>query len=222
MVQYKVVVAVEGMSLPNGRIETQFSYENDTAPCTVEDAAAGLFEKASEKVVPLGLVAGLPEGWQAYADGFNVVHLCNGLGDFEGRKHHILSKNIPIIFPDGLEVTCRPVVDPPPHVRDTRGLLLRVVHFFRRARCHRCFYYDIGSAQEWRDRVTHVFGGTSGGDDGLLVERMWHNVMQMESDRYRIPDIPRGMFGYCAKKGVGLHGMLRACRHYRLRKEENR
>jgi hypothetical protein len=200
--QYKVkVIAVGGPN--NGKSERIFTTPDILAPSTKE--AAHQYEVAAASRLPLGDVEGVPIVINGFGNVFALI---------DGREAQLSPNVEQYVEGVGLrrehyKLTCELVREPQKRL-DDRGLRLRLWHWLRGARCGNCFYFDVATAHEWRDRVTHKYS------DGQY-DKMWHDVTKLSAEQHYVPDMVKGEFGFCAAKGVGLSGTLPACKRYKRR-----
>jgi hypothetical protein len=232
---YNVKVIAEPHAIKGEAQERVFELPEIFAPSTIE--VEDQFEKAGLERRRIGDIVGLP----VFINGFGnlFVRTPPADGDVErgcsltirqrydsrnsvagpiadGLVELMLSRNVEQ-FAEGYEIRCE-IVREASRRRDDRPWWLRVIHWFRGARCHKCAHFDTKTAFEWRDRVTHTFAGISGGSDGVLNERMNHDIVKISAEQHDVADIPAGEFGWCAKKHIGLSGILPACRLYKKRR----
>jgi len=233
---YNVKVIAEPLGTTGDAQERVFEIPDIFAPSTIE--LENQFEKAGHERRVIGDIVGLP----VLVNGFGNLFVrtppldgdvergcslgirqkydnCNSIAGpiADGLVELMLSRNVPQLAGE-YQIRCE-IVRGADKRRDDRSWWLRVIHWFRGARCYRCASFDVKTAFEWRDRVTHTFAGISGGSDGVLNERMNHDIVKISAEQHDVPDIPSGEFGWCAKKHIGLAGVLPACRLYRKRRE---
>jgi len=93
----------------------------------------------------------------------------------------------------------------------------RIANLLLLRRCGRCRYFDRDGAREWRSKVTHAFGGISGGINVGMSESMNDDIVKIEAANHRAPDFQRGEMGYCPKQDCGLSASLMACGAFKRR-----
>lgn len=147
------------------------------------------------------IVVGVVDGYSVSVDGFGQLFVWT---PDSGEKK--LSRSYPV-FSGGDSLTVRPHQEYPVRV-DGRSRLRRLWHWVLGVRCANCFHFDVKSASEWRDKVTHVFTDNQ-------VGKMWDDVMKISAEQAGVPDIPSGQFGYCAKRKTALSGNLSVCEDWK-------
>ena len=96
-----------------------------------------------------------------------------------------------------------------------RSLWRRFTDWLLGRRCGRCLYFDRKGAQQWRSKMTHSFGGISGGADGTLSEAMNDDITKIAAAEVRAPDFQGAEMGYCPRRDCGLSARLRACGEFK-------